>query len=114
MLVCRPFSCIFGYVTLVISVRNAVVSVRFNISEHNKTYVISVRIAVDKRVGMLSHEDSWGQFCAQPFALVTIRSTLLGIAGAISAPPFCHQRCICPCRAPLRGGLKGRKHYLRR
>lgn len=24
------------------------------------TYVISVRIAVDKRVGMLSHEDSWG------------------------------------------------------
>ena len=59
MLVCRPFSCIFGYVTLVISVRNAVVSVRFNISEHTKTYVISVRIAVDKRVGMLSHEDSW-------------------------------------------------------
>ena len=46
MLVCRPFSCIFGYVTLVISVRNAVVSVRFNISEHTKTYVISVRIAV--------------------------------------------------------------------
>lgn len=74
MLVCRPFSCIFGYVTLVISVRNAVVSVRFNISEHTKTYVISVRIAVDKRVGMLSHEDSWGNlaYCFLPSHLSAV------------------------------------------
>ena len=83
MLVCRPFSCIFGYVTLVISVRNAVVSVRFNISEHTKTYVISVRIAVDKRVGMLSHEDSWGNLAHCFLPLVSIRSTLWGIAGGI-------------------------------
>ncbi len=78
MLVCRPFSCIFGYVTLVISVRNAVVSVRFNISKHTKTYVISVRIAVDKRVGMLSHEDSWGNLAYCFLPLVSIRSTLWG------------------------------------
>ena len=83
MLVCRPFSCIFGYVTLVISVRNAVVSVRFNISEHTKTYVISVRIAVDKRVGMLSHEDSWGYLAHCFLPLVLSAVPFGGIAGGI-------------------------------
>ncbi len=63
MLVCQPFSCIFWYVTL----------------------VISVRIAVDKRtkrcrkrVGMLSHEDSWGNLAYCFLPLVSIRCTLWG------------------------------------
>ena len=83
MLVCRPFSCIFGYVTLVISVRNAVVSVRFNISEHTKTYVISVRNAVVSGLSCCHMRIAGGKLAHCLFALVTIRSTLLGIAGAI-------------------------------
>ena len=84
MLVCRPFSCILG-------VHNAgnkrtkrcCKRTFYNISEHTKTYVISVRIAVDKRVGMLSHEDSWGNlaYCFLPSYLSAV--PFWGIAGGI-------------------------------
>jgi hypothetical protein len=56
MLVCRPFSCIFG-------VHNAV---------DKRTY------RRHKRVGMLSHEDSWGNLAYCFLPLVSIRSTLWG------------------------------------